>query len=66
MKKVLFSMLAFCLMATNSWAIDPTIADLFTAADISTLATKVGAILVSLIGVSLLFMGFRYVRKSLQ
>lgn len=37
---------------------------LFTAVDISTLATKVSTILVALVGVSLLFVGYRYIKKS--
>lgn len=37
---------------------------LFTAADVSGLATNVSVILVALIGVSLLFMGARYIRKA--
>ena len=41
-----------------------SMAALFTAADISGLATNVTTILVALIGVSLLFMGARYLRKS--
>lgn len=39
-------------------------ADLFTAADISPLATNVSTLLVAFIGVSLLFLGYRYIRKS--
>ena len=41
-----------------------TITDLFTAANISGLQSNVGTILLALIGVNLLFMGARYLRKS--
>jgi len=36
----------------------------FAAADISTLSTDVSAILVGLVGVSLLFVAYRYLRKA--
>ncbi len=39
-------------------------ADLFTAADISGLATNVTALLVSFIVVGLLFVGARFIRKA--
>jgi uncharacterized membrane protein YeaQ/YmgE (transglycosylase-associated protein family) len=37
---------------------------LFTAVDISGLSTNVSTILVGFIGVSLLFVAYRYIRKS--
>lgn len=37
---------------------------IFTAADISGLSTNVSTILVGLVGVSLLFVGYRYLRKT--
>jgi len=39
-------------------------AALFTAADVSTLATNVTTLLTAFIGVGLLFLGYRYIRKS--
>lgn len=39
-------------------------AAVFTAADISGLSTSVSAIVVSLVGVSLILMAGRYLRKS--
>lgn len=39
-------------------------AALFTAADVSGLSTSSSAILVSLIGVALLFVAYRYIRKA--
>jgi hypothetical protein len=39
-------------------------ADLFTAVDTAGLATKVTAILVAFIGVNLLFVANRYIKKS--
>ncbi len=40
-------------------------AAIFSAVDITTLAGSVTTILVGFVGVTLLFVGFRYVRKSL-
>jgi len=37
--------------------------DLFAAVDISTLATNSSTLMISFIGVGLLFVGFRYVQK---
>lgn len=37
---------------------------LFTAADISPLATNVSTLLIGFIGVGLLFLGYRYIKKS--
>jgi len=39
-------------------------AALFTAADISTLGTSVTTILVGFIGIGLIFLGYRYIRKA--
>lgn len=39
-------------------------AAIFTAADISGLSTNVSTVLVALVGVSLLFVAYRYLRKS--
>lgn len=40
-------------------------AALFTAADVSTLSTNVETLLVAFVGLGLLFLGYRYVRKAL-
>jgi hypothetical protein len=37
---------------------------LFTAVDISTLSSNVSTILIGFIGIGLLFVGYRYIRKS--
>jgi hypothetical protein len=37
---------------------------IFQAADISTLSTDVSTVLVGLVGVSLLFVAYRYLRKA--
>lgn len=42
------------------------VADLFTAVDTTTLSTNVSTILVSLIGVSLLFLAGRYIKKAIS
>jgi len=39
-------------------------AALFTAADIAGLSTNTSALLVAFIGVSLLFVAYRYIRKA--
>ena len=39
---------------------------LFTAVDVSTLSSNVQTILVSLVGVGLLFLGYKYVRKVMS
>jgi hypothetical protein len=41
-----------------------TMADLFTAANISGLQSNVGTLLIGFIGIGLLFTGMRYLRKS--
>lgn len=40
--------------------------NVFAAADVSTMATKVTTILVALIGVALLFLGYKYIRRSMR
>lgn len=40
--------------------------DLFTAVDITSLATKTSALMVGVIGVSLLFVGYGVVRKIMR
>jgi membrane protein implicated in regulation of membrane protease activity len=39
-------------------------AAIFTAADISGLSTQVSTVLIALVGVSLLFVGYRYLKRS--
>jgi len=39
-------------------------AAIFTAADVSGLSTSVSGVLVALVGVALLFVGYRYLRKA--
>ena len=41
-------------------------AALFTAVDVSTLATNVSALQILFIGVGLLFMGFHYVKRTMH
>ena len=43
-----------------------TISDMFTAVDISTVGSNVGTLLVSFIGINLLFLGAYYVRKTMN
>ena len=37
---------------------------LFTAADLTTLTTNVSTVLIAFVGVSLLFVGYRYLKKA--
>lgn len=37
--------------------------DLFTAVDVSALSTNVTTLLVAIIGISLVFFGYRYIKK---
>jgi len=37
---------------------------IFAAADITTLSTNVSTLLIAFVGVSLLFVGYRYLRKA--
>ncbi|WP_456385297.1 hypothetical protein [Desulfolithobacter sp.] len=39
---------------------------LFTAVDISSLSTNTSALMISFIGVALLFVGFRYIKRILR
>jgi hypothetical protein len=36
---------------------------LFTACDVSTLSTNVSTLLISFVGVGLLFLGYRYIKR---
>lgn len=38
---------------------------LFTAVDISSLSTNVSALLISFIGINLVFLGYRYVKRTM-
>lgn len=38
---------------------------IFTAADISTLATSVSTLLIAIVGIGLLYVGFRHVKRVL-
>lgn len=38
---------------------------IFTAANISTLSSNVSTILIAMVGVTLLFVGYKYVRRAL-
>ena len=62
--KFLLLVCALVMSAVPAFALPPTMADIFAAADMSTLATNVTVILVSFVGVNLLFLGARYLRKT--
>ena len=40
-------------------------AALFTAVDVSGVSTNVSALLIAFIGINLLFLGYKYVKKSM-
>lgn len=40
--------------------------DLFDAVDVATISTNVGTLMVAFIGINLLFLGYRYVRKTMN
>ncbi len=64
---VLMVMVAFALVASNSFAtVTGTMADVFGAVDTTNLAIDVGTIIVALIGVRLLFVAAKYVKKALS
>jgi len=62
--QLLMAIFAVCSMAVPSFALDTTIADIFTAANISGLNSNVGTLLIGFVGINLLFLGARYLRKS--
>lgn len=45
-------------------ALPTTMSDIFLAADVSTLQTNVGTLLLAFVAISLLFVGMRYLRKA--
>ena len=50
--------------AANSYAVDTTMADIFAAANITTLNNNVGTLLIALVGINLLFVGYRFLKKT--
>ena len=40
--------------------------NLFTAVDVSGIGTNVSTLLIAFIGINLLFLGYRYVRKTMR
>lgn len=41
-------------------------AALFTAVDVSGVSTNVSTLLIAFIGISLLFLGYRYIKRSMR
>jgi len=41
-------------------------AALFTAVDVSTVSTNVSTLLIAFIGIALLFLGYRYIKRSMR
>lgn len=66
MRRLLSSLflLASMLVSTAAFALDTTMTDLFTAANITGLNNNVGTLLTGFIGIGLLFTGYRYLKKS--
>ena len=51
-------------VALGPQAANAAVADLFAAADISGLATLIEALLTTFVGIMLLFIGYRYLKKA--
>lgn len=51
-------------VSSPAHAVDTTLADLFTAANISGLNSNVGTLLIGFIGIGLLFLGRRYLART--
>lgn len=66
MKKILFMVLAALSFVLGGLTpAHATIAELFAAVDIAGVSTGVQAILISLIGIGLLFVGYKFVRRAM-
>ena len=61
---LLFLVCALIMSAVPAFAVPPTISDIFAAADTTALAINVSLILIAFVGVNLLFLGARYLRKA--
>lgn len=59
---MLASMVA--LSVAPAFAIDTTLTDIFTAANITGLNSNVGTLLIAFIAINVLFLGARYLRKA--
>lgn len=53
-------------LAVPAFAVDTTVADLFTAAAPTGISANVGTMLLAFVGINLLFLGYRYVRRSMK
>lgn len=66
MRKILglFAVL-FVLAVVTVVPASATIADLFAAVDVSSISTNVQTLLITFIGILLLFVGYRFIRKTI-
>jgi hypothetical protein len=64
--KVLLGAMSIAAVAGSAFADDPTDLDtLFDAVDISSVSSNVTTILVALIAISVVFLGYRFIRKAI-
>jgi hypothetical protein len=64
--KVLLGAMSIAAVAGSAFADDPTDLDtLFAAVDISSVSSNVITILAALIGVTVVFLGYRFIRKAI-
>lgn len=66
--KLYLSLLAVLFLSIVDAAIVKAddITDMFAAVDITTLSTSISTLMISVIAISVLFVGFRYVKKTLK
>ena len=62
--RVLAACFVFCFVTVPAWAATTDVDDLFTAFDISNISSNVKTILLLIIAIMLMFVGFRYLRKT--
>jgi hypothetical protein len=60
-----FMIALFCILsASMAFAVDTTIADLFAAASFTSIVTGIGVLLLAGVGMNLLYVGYRYLKKT--
>ena len=62
--RIITACTVFCLVTVPAWAATTDVDDLFTAFDISNISSNVKTILLLIIAIMLMFVGFRYLRKT--
>ena len=62
--QIITALTVFCFVTVPAWAATTDVDDLFTAFDISNISSNVKTILLLIIAIMLMFVGFRYLRKT--